>query len=297
MGKSKKQINKKQTISGPELVKKAEIFFRLAEDFIFFSNQNQKAYYLCINVQRAAKQAAMLTVKLVKENVFDTLDLRNKIPSQAQVGIFGEPGVAFLIFADYEEFNRAERDSGARFLKRDWLHKVFTPDWLKDFLRLRKSSPDLESDEEDDAMVYFNTAFIPALKEIYPAELKPDCGKFSWDEPLKDKNGEFIIENGMWVGITGYKERADSLGEYEKLELYRAMARDYADVCYLLGYLLKEKAAAETDAKNKQIPKTDNGKVSLPNGKPTGTWYWKLYETTLKVFVDAVLERFWPKPR
>jgi hypothetical protein len=26
-------------------------------------------------------------------------------------------------------------------------------------------------------------------------------------------------------------------------------------------------------------------------------WYWKLYETTLKVFVDAVLERFWPKPK
>ena len=39
------------------------------------------------------------------------------------------------------------------------------------------------------------------------------------------------------------------------------------------------------------------GKTDLPNEKPAGTWYWKLYEITLKVVVDAVMERFWPKPK
>jgi len=28
--------------------------------------------------------------------------------------------------------------------------------------------------------------------------------------------------------------------------------------------------------------------------KITG-WFWKLYETTLKVVIDAVMERIWPK--
>jgi hypothetical protein len=42
---------------------------------------------------------------------------------------------------------------------------------------------------------------------------------------------------------------------------------------------------------------TSGGNADSPNEKTSGAWYWRLYETTLKVLVDAVLERFWPKPK
>lgn len=41
-------------------------------------------------------------------------------------------------------------------------------------------------------------------------------------------------------------------------------------------------------------------KLQIEHQQPTkcsrrGAWFWKLYEKTLKVIVDAVLERWWPK--
>jgi hypothetical protein len=55
-------------------------------------------------------------------------------------------------------------------------------------------------------------------------------------------------------------------------------------------------AAGEILESNKQ-PAARTDTHDLPDKKSAGSWYWKLYETTLKVFVDAVLERFWPKPK
>ncbi|MGB8225708.1 MAG: hypothetical protein WCE45_02395, partial [Sedimentisphaerales bacterium] len=55
------------------------------------------------------------------------------------------------------------------------------------------------------------------------------------------------------------------------------------------------------------IKEQNGGKADLPNGKSAeiepapakGSWignfFWKLYEKTLKVIVDAFLEKWWPK--
>jgi hypothetical protein len=37
------------------------------------------------------------------------------------------------------------------------------------------------------------------------------------------------------------------------------------------------------------------GKTELAKGSWVGNFFWKLYEKTLKVIVDVVLERWWPK--
>ena len=55
----------------------------------------------------------------------------------------------------------------------------------------------------------------------------------------------------------------------------------------------------------KDIPKQDSNKVQGKDGQGNidknenlpRSWLWRLYETTLKVLVNAVLERFWPKPK
>ena len=43
----------------------------------------------------------------------------------------------------------------------------------------------------------------------------------------------------------------------------------------------------------------NSGKADLPNSIPTKIWAMlcKLYEITLKVIADAILDRFWPKPQ
>jgi hypothetical protein len=55
----------------------------------------------------------------------------------------------------------------------------------------------------------------------------------------------------------------------------------------------------------KDIPKQESNKVQGKDGQGNidknenlpRSWLWRLYETTLKVLVNAVLERFWPKPK
>ena len=53
-------------------------------------------------------------------------------------------------------------------------------------------------------------------------------------------------------------------------------------------YLHLQKAEQEV------ITETDKN-ISPAKGSRNATWLWKLYEKTLKVIVDAFLERFWPK--
>jgi len=49
--------------------------------------------------------------------------------------------------------------------------------------------------------------------------------------------------------------------------------------------------------REEQKPPEEAGQGCSKNEKTTGSCWWRLYETTLKVLVDAFLERFWPKPK
>jgi hypothetical protein len=62
-----------------------------------------------------------------------------------------------------------------------------------------------------------------------------------------------------------------------------------------LEYVINE---AEKAAGQK-LTEGSGGKADLPNSIPTKIWAMlcKLYEITLKVIADAILDRFWPKPQ
>jgi len=137
---------------------------------------------------------------------------------------------------------------------------------------------------------------------------------------LKDKNKAALAADveGRWQNIRQKAINTDkALRElrehYDRDEDNPAYANDVKSALYdikanvsLLGERLFEVAKqqaseAKTELEQKQPQgkggQSNGGMVDPPNEKSSETWYWKLYETTLKVLVDAVLERFWPKPK
>ena len=137
---------------------------------------------------------------------------------------------------------------------------------------------------------------------------------------LKDENKAALAEDveGRWQNITQKAINTDQAlrklrEHYDRDEDNPAYADNVkeslyeikADVSQLgknLFEVAKQQASeAKTELEQKQPQgkggQSNGGKVDPPNEKSSETWYWKLYETTLKVLVDAVLERFWPKPK
>ena len=60
-------------------------------------------------------------------------------------------------------------------------------------------------------------------------------------------------------------------------------------------------AELQSKSTEQKAPTQGDNETGKTNGTAGSTkkcaWYWKLYEVSLKVIVDAVLERFWPKPK
>jgi hypothetical protein len=62
--------------------------------------------------------------------------------------------------------------------------------------------------------------------------------------------------------------------------------------------LKKSDLASKQKKENEHSKQPSSSKADLLNGKPWWSrWLWELYERTLKVFVDAIMERFWPKSK
>ncbi len=55
--------------------------------------------------------------------------------------------------------------------------------------------------------------------------------------------------------------------------------------------LMREPADTEQDEND---GKSNGGKVDSPNEKSSETWYWKLYEKTIKAFIAAILDKVNP---
>lgn len=115
---------------------------------------------------------------------------------------------------------------------------VFKLDALNTFYKAGEKNSGKENE-----VLYFEMAIIPALRKMYPVQLKKDCGSFGWTQIKKDKGGNPVYEKGKLIKVTRYGDQIDSLDDAARLECYRAQAQDYADVCRLLGSLLKEKSS------------------------------------------------------
>ena len=125
---------------------------------------------------------------------------------------------------------------------------------------------------------FFNNTFDrPMRKVILWLEYnKPSVAKSTEEEynNLVEYADSSNAENGQEIRLfTDFTKRS---ARYlaEKLQRISQMAKDE---------LTTEKP---TEVEQKTTP-AKHGRI--------GTWLWKLYEKTLKVIVDAVFERLWPK--
>jgi len=85
--------------------------------------------------------------------------------------------------------------------------------------------------------------------------------------------------------------------ESRKTELVKTYLRSYAEGLRRIIEVLS--AEAKTQPAEPKLTEARGDKADLPNSIPAKIWAMlcKLYEITLKVIVDAILDRFWPKPQ
>jgi ribosomal protein L17 len=84
--------------------------------------------------------------------------------------------------------------------------------------------------------------------------------------------------------------------EFTQRQLWAGNNISFIEEC--LRWASLERAKAKGSQKNNST-KASGGKADLPNSIPAKIWAMlcKLYEISLKVIVDAILDRFWPKPQ
>ena len=81
----------------------------------------------------------------------------------------------------------------------------------------------------------------------------------------------------------------DEAAEFDNLvNIVRGAAYQLAEDLQEIAQTAREEVTSERAIESKQdATPARSGRI--------GTWLWKLYEKTLKVIIDAVLERSWPK--
>jgi len=124
-----------------------------------------------------------------------------------------------------------------------------------------------------------------ALMECFREELDkiPSLNPNKRENLISDVE-KYIQELFKWLQNGQDKEDLD-LVEHERLT---------SEYTFLVNRLRDLQQSAET----RQIHNTASGEADLPNSIPAKIWAMlcKLYEITLKVIIDAILDRFWPKP-
>jgi len=88
---------------------------------------------------------------------------------------------------------------------------------------------------------------------------------------IHDIVSDSIDKPGSWIKVTG------------RLESFIADLND-------LSELLAEASQSQTKSEEKD-GQSNGGKVDSPNEKSSETWYWKLYEKTIKAVIAGILDK------
>ncbi len=141
------------------------------------------------------------------------------------------------------------------------------------------SEPPLLSDDEKSMLEYFSLAVIHDWDLI--DSNNPTARLICFENPANKYSELNEIAHGSWELLRDFSHVQEyQMGDQIRSNITRALEHVKVDL-------------AEKHSRHEKPAETEE-KATLAKSERE-SWLWKLYEKTLKVIFDAVLERMWPK--
>ena len=186
---------------------------------------------------------------------------------------------------------KEKKDNGAnsfRSLKEMW-------EFLDRFVLVHQITP-----EEEEAFAAAPASYDDMTEEDWQKEYE---ARKEMERQLKHEAKFNKIRKFLNIGIECKRDDPDSKLFQTATELLYFVDRCESDPSSVNRYermkfrtaLITYKELLKGEATSAEKPTEKERKTTPAKRRGIGAWLWKLYEKTLKVIVDAVLEREWPK--